>query len=97
MIEQEERGKNYIFFELKNKRFYRLVNPDVYISSMNKAIAIRQKPAYYISLGIGHIVKQNHQEALRIFKQANSMLSKRNDAVDLNNLWAEIKDDINEI
>jgi hypothetical protein len=61
LIEKEEKGQHYLWFELKNKRYYRLSKPDAYITSLLKAIAIRQKPAYYTSLGIGYIVKENHQ------------------------------------
>ena len=64
---------------------------------MNRAIAIRQKPAYYISIGIGYIVKENYQEALSVFKLASSMLSKRNDALDLNKCWAQVKYDSSEL
>ena len=65
-----------------------MTNPEAYISYLLKAIAIRQKPAYYASLGIGYVVMENYHEALNVFKQASSMLTKRNDALDLNKFWA---------
>lgn len=34
-----------------------MVDADSYIDSLNKAIAVRQKPVYYASLGLGYIVK----------------------------------------
>jgi len=45
-----------------------MVNADAYVASLNKAIAVRQKPVYYMSLGLGHIVKENFKEALRVFR-----------------------------
>lgn len=68
-----------------------MVNPDVYINELNKAISIREKPVYYISLGLGYMVKKNHHEALRVFKKASNMLAKRNDSLDSNKFWTEVE------
>lgn len=72
-----------------------MVNPDIYIDELNKAISIKQRPVYYISLGLGYIVKQNYHEALRVFKKANSMMTKRSDTLDSNKLWTQTQMDTN--
>lgn len=76
-----------MFFELKNKKYYHLVQVDVYIDELNKAIGIREKPVYYISLGLGYMVKGNYHEALRVFKKASNMLGKHSDSLDANKFW----------
>ena len=41
IIEEKDNHRNLIFFELKNKKYYQMINPDAYIDELNKAISVR--------------------------------------------------------
>jgi hypothetical protein len=58
--EKFSKENKLIFYELKNKEYYTLEDADFYINNLNKAKAIRDKPIYYASLGLGYMVKNEY-------------------------------------
>lgn len=91
MIEKPQKGDGPICYELKNKKYYKIQNHNFYIKSMKKAIEIKQRPIYFISLGLGYIMNKNYKQALQLFNEANSLIRKRNDSLDLNLFWTQIQ------
>jgi len=52
-----------VFYETRNKRYYKLADPNAYIDSLTKAIKISAKPLYYACRAIGHMIMTDHQQA----------------------------------
>lgn len=61
IVEKPQKKDAAIFYELRNKKYYKILNHDLYIESMKKAIQIKERPIYFISLGLGFIMNKNYK------------------------------------
>lgn len=89
MIDEPETEHDMIFYELKNKKFYKLENVEAYLESLKKAINIKQKAVYYFGLGLGYVHKKEYGLALDQFEKASKLINHRSDALDLNKFWTQ--------
>lgn len=60
LVEPDCDEDTVLFYDARNKQYYKLSNPQRYVSFLTQAINIEPRPLYYASRAIGYMLQQKY-------------------------------------